>query len=671
MNKRKMNISIRNYTYCVVVVIALLCGLIYLLSSCVKEEGNNRRDGEKMELAFTVHIGSYGNDVVVETRSAKKTELVSNVFRVATDVFMYATLEEEHPVTTRATYNLNNGARVRIMAFSGGPAYTTEAGQADYTVTATGLTPVTSDLSVATGNTYKFVAFSFNDNLNLPVHVSNTGIDFDATAHTVSDLLLGITDEIPIPVPTTTVQPVELTLEHTFSRVKVEASTLDIVDPIVNINKMGGVSVSPSYSLLRLNTATRQLSPTNPGNPENTFTKLTQWRQINPTGGWLAPDALNFREVESDYAMIYTHAANVISLFIDTLIVDNTNLGHYEFRLSNINVQQLPMVAGHSYKLKLNFQRQIWAGSNIFWDGTKLTFLPETTPPSQQGYQGVYFMWGSLVGISPIGTFNDATTTLYMPIPGTGGVDSWRMVTATNQTSNGWGGLTMADIPHVQTGTLYSPNYLDDHTARNYLYSEVHDDFNGNATFIGDICHFLSQRGYAPSGNWRMPNAREFGREMTEYTTSEFRDFPVSGSFTPIEDGKYDLNNQSLSPLQRSFIMKNASNTIFPDGLSRDYPGGNINILTRYLTGSPTSMNPVSAPNTLDACYNMNVTGNVIVSFTGNPAPLGTQGLVRCLKLDGGGKITWIIPTVDVEDWDIVGTPFGQGDTNGQGNVQY
>ena len=665
MNKQKKIISMRRYAWYIVIVLLLLCGLIYLLSSCVTE-GPNGPDGPKVAVKFTLGTGSYVNDVKIGTRSAKQSNPVSTTVRVATDVYMYATLEEEYPVATRAPQPLNPGARVRIMAFSGAPAYTTEAGHADYTITGGNLVADGTELSVPTGNTYKFVAISFNDNLPLPAHVANTGFNFDAETHSVSDLLLGVTDEIPIPVPSGLTQPVELTLDHTFSRVKVAASTMAISNPDVYMNKIGGAFVSPSYSLLTFNSATRKLVPQNPGIPENKQTKLTRWKQTGTVAPpWLAPDALNFKEAESDYYFIFTNEENIFALIIDTLIVDNTNLGHRELRFSGTT-----LLPGHSYVLTLNFERLIWAGSNIFWDGAKLTFLPETTPPAQQGYQGVYFMWGSLVGISPVGTFNDYLTNLYMPTSGTGGSDSWRIVQAYNSNPGGWVGSTMLQIPHVQTGTLYSPNWLDDHSSRNYLYKEVHDDLNAGGTFIGDICHLLTQKGSAPNGSWRMPNARELGREMAEYTiTGVFRDF-TPGQFTALEDGKYNLNNQLLSTTDRSFITKNASNTIFPDGLSRDI-NGNINIRTRYLSGSPTSMNPSTAPNVLDACFNMSVTGN-IVSFTTNPAPLGTQGLVRCIKIDGGGMlINWITPTVDVEDWDVVGTPFGQGDTNGQGNVLY
>jgi hypothetical protein len=467
---------------------------------------------------------------------------------------------------------------------------------------------------------------------------------------TINDpnLLWGKTGEITLPMPANS-PPVQLTLDHLFSRVRVEASTAQIVSPDVYINEVGGAFVSPSYSSLVLNAAEGKLTPNNLNSPENQLTKLEEWREAGSSTAWLAPNALNFKDVESNYCYIYTHEVDTVALFITNLNVDNENLGGYQFRFTKA------LVPGISYKLTLNFQRQIWPGSNIFWDGTKLTFLPENTPQSGQGYQGVYFKWGSLIGISPLGNFNNSTTKLYVPQIGS---SNWAVQYAAGP--NSWTGTSVTAIPAITGGTLVSPNWLDNHTSRNYLSAaEAHTP----NTFKGDICKYLTDIGAAPQGTWRMPNAREFGMFTNEYTTSDFRNIPVGG-FAALEDGTFDLYN--LPALQRSFAIKNASSTVFPDGLSRN-AAGIIDQPTRYFSGSPTSI--TTNKNDLNACFNLFIAASL--SFTTDPTELGYQGLVRCIKMDGGGKITWIIPTVDVEDWIVVGTPFGQGDTNGQGNVQY
>jgi hypothetical protein len=369
-------------------------------------------------------------------------------------------------------------------------------------------------------------------------------------------------------------------------------------------------------------------------------------------------------DVVSDYYFIYTNHINTsvsdtVALKITNLMVGNSDLGAYQFRFTKT------LVPGHSYILKLNFRRQVWAGSNIFWDGTKLTFLPETTRAWEgQGYQGVYFMWGSLVGISPVGNFNNTTKLFVPPIINANWTEH-----AITSSSKGWASTNMLDIPRITTGTLVSKDYLDDHSSRNYLYSEAHDSLN----YKGDICRYLTWNNAAPPGQWRMPNAREFGVNPTEYSQTEFRDLPVGG-FIPQENGKFDLFND-LPANQRSYILKSASNTIFPDGLSRNIAGV-IEINTRYLSGSPISY--TANKNDLNACYSMVIPG---LSFN-NTLQLGYQGIVRCLKLDTENRPTdVIVPTVDLDDW-VNGGVFGgrpgfgpgndpTGDTSHQGEVWY
>ena len=129
-----------------------------------------------------------------------------------------------------------------------------------------------------------------------------------------------------------------------------------------------------------------------------------------------------------------------------------------------------------------------WAGSNIYFDGNKLTFdgIGVTT---HQNYQGLYFQWGSLYGISPQNAYSTSTI-LYPPAGGT--------------TS----GLAWTAIPRVDDASITV------NRDRNYLY-EITDASKG----IGDICKYLTDKGWAPTGKWRMPTSSEFDAESS-YTKS-------------------------------------------------------------------------------------------------------------------------------------------------------
>lgn len=135
-----------------------------------------------------------------------------------------------------------------------------------------------------------------------------------------------------------------------------------------------------------------------------------------------------------------------------------------------------------------------WAGSNIYWDGSKLTF-DDTDVTTHQNYQGVFFQWGSLWGIAP----NDesaSTTTVYTP---------------SGQTTVSW-----TSIPRVDTGL----NIPDD-KPRSYLM-EIHDPSKN----IGDICRYLTEKagGTLYGKKWRMPTQKEF---ESLYAYTPFGNFGV------------------------------------------------------------------------------------------------------------------------------------------------
>jgi hypothetical protein len=125
-----------------------------------------------------------------------------------------------------------------------------------------------------------------------------------------------------------------------------------------------------------------------------------------------------------------------------------------------------------------------WAESNIYWDGTKLTFVPHGYPCNydENYYQGLHFKWGSLIGIAPVGTSFSSTTPVYEYSGG-----QWNKTT-----KSGWSAIPYA----TSTGT---PGFDQDNLA-GY-------DPATNLTY-GDICRFIGEHG-GPSG-YRMPKASEF-----------------------------------------------------------------------------------------------------------------------------------------------------------------
>ncbi|MDR1527411.1 MAG: hypothetical protein LBS46_07065, partial [Dysgonamonadaceae bacterium] len=162
---------------------------------------------------------------------------------------------------------------------------------------------------------------------------------------------------------------------------------------------------------------------------------------------------------------------------------------------------------------------------NIYWDNTtkRLTFVPYSETPSsvpENQYQGVFFKFGSLIGISPKGAdaWNNSTTPLFVPPTLSGGHGEWYITSAD-------GSLTDAGLPteligspvysHTnEQGTLWTgTNYAAIPYARGYMEMAdprqdryvINMPADSLVEFKGDICKYIDPA-------YRLPVAYEFGR---------------------------------------------------------------------------------------------------------------------------------------------------------------
>jgi hypothetical protein len=178
---------------------------------------------------------------------------------------------------------------------------------------------------------------------------------------------------------------------------------------------------------------------------------------------------------------------------------------------------------GKRYTLTLAFKNLQFAGSNIYWKAVAsgpqapgyLTFdgVGET---AHQMYQGVFFMWGSLVGISPAGDHGvavNSTSKIYVPTFNSGSNPTW----ATDDD-------LLANVPFVKD--IFPGDFLD--PSGTYL---MDNDRNTSTCWNdkkGDICRYISENGYGPGGNYRLPTGYELGTPMG-ITTYIVLDYGTSG----------------------------------------------------------------------------------------------------------------------------------------------
>lgn len=163
---------------------------------------------------------------------------------------------------------------------------------------------------------------------------------------------------------------------------------------------------------------------------------------------------------------------------------------------------------------RVTYNKVIWAGSNIYWNGSKLTF-DETVINAEANSdlkQGVYFRWGSLIGMPANG--DPCPSMYYIPT-----------YNASSPKSSTWSykALTSSifcfdDMDIVSYGGSGDINlYIGD----TYLNDAARNTDAFYQASKGDICQYLSKTG-AVSGNWRMPTTKEFKEEINYTTTGSY-----------------------------------------------------------------------------------------------------------------------------------------------------
>lgn len=208
-----------------------------------------------------------------------------------------------------------------------------------------------------------------------------------------------------------------------------------------------------------------------------------------------------------------------------------------------------------------------WAGSNIYWDGSKLTF-DDVGDHSQENYQGVFFQWGSLWGIAPNGSHLSAWSTNITVYKLSNGVHS------ASNTGNGWNSFPRVSDINISSNPPSGKSYRD----RHYLY-EITDGSAG----IGDICKYLTEQagGSIHGKKWRMPTAHEFEASLSN-------NYSRSGSWAFVtSDNAAGLYQNPSAP---GYRKNDVGTPFFPPSGRRDSANGLLDDVGNngfYWSGSP------------------------------------------------------------------------------------
>ncbi|MDR1742539.1 MAG: hypothetical protein LBR48_01810 [Dysgonamonadaceae bacterium] len=519
----------------------LLCCLVGMLLcnfvSCGKDELSKDivcdilpSGDEGKPIALSVKFGGIASFEEI-TRSQHSSKPL--VTPLGDGLRMEASVEADPQTATRATAPIEGGTRCRVVAVK----------SCDYSYVSHGDfiigEPSATAFTVPSGETYDFICVSYHSTVDLPDFAIPPTVgeapSFAVTPENDRDLLYARIEGRTV----NGASDAELNftganaLKHRFTRVNV------VIDCTYNgwdILSVAANSIPLPLSYAATMDCRGALAKSGSALAEEYFSWRTRGTEANMDT--LSSARLIFTGDTED---VYSFTLPVSGLTI------KDKFRNFDYptpcRLSSVSFGKLNLMPGLSYVLRLRLKTPAYASSNIYWDGAKLTFddIPrcagddadDSALTQSQKKQGVFFKWGSLVGIAPscTGSFMYASpvfsagtagspstgTPLYIP-DGSGG---WIQTNAASLSVNDpdgnpctpdWNGIPFAN-PAGAVADRES-TYLYDMPEENY------------ALYMGDICKYLTQTGAAPPGNWRMPRSIDFGpsTDDSSWGGTELRD---------------------------------------------------------------------------------------------------------------------------------------------------
>jgi hypothetical protein len=433
--------------------------------SCEKELMN----GGPARIQIAIADVPYGLDEG-SNRSAReaKSETVVVPLDREDGMCLYVTLEENTSETGLELRAFTDNARLRIAVYDDADAFvksvigTFSAGSftLDGGETLDDVTP---------GLDYTFVAYSLNSAMEDPndYKVGEALEDIDPS----KDLLYGKSTLTTINSGTNTVL---IPLAHRLSLVTLVADASAVSG--ANITSFSA-SLEPAYTAdMPLIGASAGVVSAGASAAVHTFD---------------FPGSPNDPTVSSDPRTVFTDGANPMKVIISSLQVD---LGASSIGTDEVSFG-FPLASGTRYTLTVALKYSstgLWAGSNIYWDGYKLTFSPMGAGSE---LQGVYFRWGSLVGTSACEAWGVNYTKLYVP-----------NYNASEPEESTWSGAVTAQSQGWSSPPYMTPPNTDSRTTA-YLYENSTP--TSYAARTGDICRYIGETGAGPKG-YRMPKGSDF-----------------------------------------------------------------------------------------------------------------------------------------------------------------
>jgi hypothetical protein len=399
-------------------------------------------------------------------------------------------IEENEDESLRAEKDLIPNAYFRVIAVKTGTSEYVSHG--DFRQ---GGEPTVLTFTVPSNATYDFICLSYNNTINtLPSPFAPDRGDDISTETLSGDLENLLWQKKTYPVGNTD-PSLSFLLDYKAARVRVVVDCTYnnwTITNIANTMKLNSVALAQSVNLMDGNPSGGSLA-------EQTVT-------------WHAPLSASIKQTSNPFIVMPTSNSVNLTVSIPVGSISRQTYQPIPTEAGFTGKFTATLQGGHSYNLLVKLKAPKFAGSNIYWNG-QLTFdLHGVT--GNQYFQGVYFRYGSLMGVSAsIINYVDNSTPVY--IPGVG-----------KTTHGSW-----ATVPYTSSGSIGADNI----TAR-----------------TGDICRYLGTINTNLAG-YRLPTISEFGitgGEAAWNTTTPIRggwvngmaSWPAGDSSNKMEEGKSVLS---------------------------------------------------------------------------------------------------------------------------------
>jgi uncharacterized protein (TIGR02145 family) len=551
--------------------------LALLFISCdTKNElpDNGLSGGEVAVRIRSMGMAEGGSESLARAFSRKEPEMVSTP--VGDGMLLEMSIKEDE-ASLRANPELADGTYFRIIAVTDGTKYYSHG---DYVYGSGELTP-SNDFLVKVGKTYHFICISYNDN-TLPSSSGYTvGTDLP-TAFSIDntkDLLWWKSPSAETILASGI--DLDITLKQKLAKVSVK------LDCDYNKWKIGvGSDMVSIGDVARSNTMNLSTGDVAGG---------TAGTQLFPSFS----ATVNASAQTSNELRVMPKVSSAITVTISAGAVLRDGLSAVPAAVKTATLTTA-LVVGTSYTITVRLRVPIFARSNIYWDDTaqKLTFVPAKDPPASNddtnaGFQGVFFKWGSLVGVSPVGNFSGSTD-IYVPVVTSPLTSTWK---ATIGNNTGTDTDIDASVRHKYT-TWTDEYYVDSYTnsgdipymdmdrggtssdrSNTYLMDPERNVYDVYKGFRGDICQYLGTTQAALEG-YRLPMSSEFGTTPTTWAANQ-EGWAGSSTF-PTATG--NAKGTAVIAGTTTSYAKNTKmgDVIFPASGYRDGNDGSVNVVGSY-----------------------------------------------------------------------------------------